>query len=100
MLARIRAAFASWRRRRYLDRHPEPHRNPMIPRKRGLADPTGVAAFMPPPANRHPHGGRPRPRRPDRDDAPPPSGGMLMPARWARTARRRPPTRVARPLTT
>jgi hypothetical protein len=73
VLAWLRTAFASWRRRRYLKRHPEPHRDHSIPWKRSPADGCGVIAFMPPPS-RPTYRTPPRPRRRD-DDEPPMTGG-------------------------
>ena len=74
MLAWLRTAFAAWRRRRYLERHPEPHRDHSIPWKRSPADGRGVIAFFPPPS-RPTYRTPPRPRRRDDDDEPPASGG-------------------------
>jgi hypothetical protein len=74
VLAWLRTAFASWRRRRYLKRHPEPHRDHSIPWRRSAADGTGFMAFMPPPS-RPVYRAPPRPRRRDDDDEPPKAGG-------------------------
>jgi hypothetical protein len=46
---RIRGAWSGWRRKRYLKKHPEPHRNKDVPRKRGWADPGERQPNVPPP---------------------------------------------------
>jgi hypothetical protein len=38
VLAKLRSALTDWRRRRYLKKHPEPHRDRLAPRRRGIAD--------------------------------------------------------------
>jgi len=74
MFAMLHAAVARWRRRRHARRHPTPHRDPLVPRKRGWADPGGGrAAFMPPPSPRT-AGAPSRPLPRSGDDADPPAG--------------------------
>jgi hypothetical protein len=87
MLALVRAVVARWRRRR----HPTPHRDPLVPRKRGWADGGyGPAAFMPPPSPRTSTPARAR-RRPPGDDVDP-GGGAPVPAASHAHARWRPVT--------